>query len=51
VEAQYLKLKEEAEEKLAEEKRLKEYFGETGPVVYDEDILKTTKKRKIIIRK
>lgn len=51
VEDQYLKLKEEAEEKLAEEKRLKEYFGETGPVVYDEDILKTTKKRKIIIRK
>ena len=51
VEDQYLRLKQEEEEKLAEEKYQRDVFGDTGPVVYDEDVFKITKKRKIIIKK
>jgi len=51
VEDQYLRLKQEEEEKLAEEKYHRDVFGETGPVVYDEDVFKITKKRKITIKK
>ena len=51
IEERYLKLKQEAEDEEKEEKKLKDIFGETGPVVYDEDAFNVTKKRKIIIRK
>jgi len=51
IEERYLKLKQEAEDEEKEEKKLKDNFGETGPVVYDEDAFNVTKKRKIIIRK
>lgn len=51
IEERYLRLKQEAEEKLAEEKYLKDVFGETGEVKYDENAFDITKKRKIIIRK
>jgi hypothetical protein len=52
VEDQYLKLKQEEEEKIADEKYQRDVFGETGPVVYDEDVFKITeKKRKITVKK
>ena len=52
IEDKYLKMKAEAEEELKEEKRIREVFGETGPVVYGEDVFApTTKKRTIKILK
>jgi hypothetical protein len=51
VEDQYLRLKQEEDEKLADEKYQRDVFGDTGPVVYDEDVFKITKKRKITIKK
>ena len=51
IEEKYLKLKQEAEEKLAEEKYIKDVFGETGEVKYGENDFDVTKTRKIIIKK
>ena len=51
IEARYLKMKEEAEEVLKEEKRLRDVYGESGPVTYEEGIFDITKRRKIIIKK
>lgn len=52
IEEKYLKIKEDAEENLKEEKRMKDVFGETGPVMYGEDVFApTTKKRTIKIIK
>jgi DNA-directed RNA polymerase subunit E'/Rpb7 len=52
IEDKYLKMKAEAEEELKEEKRIREVFGETGPVVYGEDVFApTTKKRTIKVLK
>lgn len=52
IEDKYLKMKAEAEEELKEEKRIRDVFGETGPVVYGEDVFApTTKKRTIKILK
>lgn len=51
IEEKYLKLKQEAEEKMAEEKYIKDVFGETGEVKYGENDFDVTKKRKIIIKK
>ena len=48
IEEKYLKMKEEAEENLKEEKRLKEVFGETGPVIYDEEVFAPTAKKRTI---
>ena len=48
IEEKYLKIKEDAEEKLKEEKRLKEVFGETGPVIYGEDVFAPTAKKRTI---
>ena len=48
IEEKYLKIKEDAEEKLKEEKRLKEVFGETGPVIYDEEVFAPTAKKRTI---
>ena len=52
IEDKYLKMKADAEEELKEEKRIRDVFGETGPVVYGEDVFApTTKKRTIKILK
>jgi len=52
IEDRYLKMKADAEEELKEEKRIRDVFGETGPVVYGEDVFApTTKKRTIKILK
>lgn len=51
IEEKYLKLKQEAEEKMAEEKYIKDVFGETGEVKYGENDFDVTKTRKIIIKK
>jgi DNA-directed RNA polymerase subunit E'/Rpb7 len=48
IEDKYLKMKAEAEEELKEEKRIREVFGETGPVVYGEDVFAPTKKKRPI---
>ena len=57
-EERYQRLKAQAEEKEmyakeAEEeaKKIKKAFGETGPVVYDEEVINALKTRKIIVRK
>ena len=48
IEEKYLKMKAEAEEELKEEKRIQDVFGETGPVVYGEDVFAPTTKKRVI---